>query len=185
MTCREIEKKIFIYPELTRTEKDVVNFHIQRCENCQVKARSVTEYRETLLKVAPLKGNEGYAPELTNKIMNAISDGHAENSFIFQLKSVTFWSVRYGLAAVSLGLIILLLTESMTTPEKGGPLRTERIDARTLPVMDSKDFMLTFRTRKAVADSRTWVKSECERICFNGDNPIACHRCEQIQNSIY
>lgn len=185
MICRETEKKIFIYPELSMPEKEEVDEHIRECKSCEAIARTLTGLRETLLKVGTFKGNEAYNSGLTNKIMNTISGGHVSNSFIFHLETILSWSLRYSLAAVSLGLMILLFTESMTTPERGAASRTEHIDIKAMPVMDSKEFTITFKTRKAVANLRTWVKSECERICYNGDNAVACHRCERIYKRTY
>lgn len=182
--CKAIEEKIFLYQELTAVEKEKVDRHIRGCESCERMFSNLTYQREKLLEVSIQNRNETTDPLLTTKIMNAISVKHHEISFIFQLKTVFFSSFRYGMAAVSLGLLLILFSESITSSENAASTRIEQINYNSMPVLDSKKFVTAFRTRNTISDIRSVLLSECRRICYHGDNSTACDGCGVLQKVI-
>jgi len=117
MSCTEIEKQIILFSELTQKEQAIVNNHVQKCEACAKFYESQVSVNNLIGKGAGIQPEPRDPSRLTHNIMAAIKVQEQRRTKIFDLDSfpVPYSFARYGMAAISVGLLILFGTELLAT----------------------------------------------------------------------
>ncbi len=118
MNCSEFEKRIYLYRELTVTEREITDQHIAHCESCSALAAQVFQQQEMVRMVSSVKSTVKDPEWLTQRIMNSVerkekrisrSDGIA--TFLDSL------FVRYAFSALSILLIAFFYVEQQSADQ--------------------------------------------------------------------
>lgn len=112
MNCKETEQEIYLYRELTASEKATVDEHIGQCVACQKLFISIQEYQSFVNGLAENKPQPANHARLTSSIMQAINQH--QNQKTTGLNSLF---VRYAMVAASLSLIVLFGAEQLEPNE--------------------------------------------------------------------
>jgi len=112
MKCEEAEEKIYLYDELSATEKIIVDQHVASCDTCGIAMQAYTFQKgiiSTLSINAPVPRN---ASALTHKIMDALEKQPRRISWIDRVQSYMdiVW-LKISLTAVSAVLAVFFLVE--------------------------------------------------------------------------
>lgn len=111
MNCREAEKRIYIYTELSPRERKETDIHIQSCASCKAVLEHVTSARSIAMSSStPPLVNPG---DMTRRIMNAVHTSHPNRSFSFPRFGLLRFNngLRYGMAALSFCLLVSFFAE--------------------------------------------------------------------------
>jgi hypothetical protein len=110
MNCREIEKLIYLYNELSIPEREMVDNHVMQCKTCQVRLEEFKRQRVLVRDIAMFSQALKNPGKVTHSIMRAIQSETPswDNRVVTWLD--TLW-VKRSLAAVSLALILLFIVE--------------------------------------------------------------------------
>lgn len=149
MRCKECEKAVYIYRELSANEKGKVDVHVQTCTACQ---QALTEMQQVniLIKKSSQALPRHSNPEwLTNKIMSAIADSHVQPKPIYwsfnTLFNVAF--ARYAMVAVSCCLVFMLLIELYNPSMEPNSMRGPVVSLQNV-ILNSKELRKNFSARK-------------------------------------
>lgn len=147
MRCREFEKRIYLYEELTTEERKVVDHHINQCAACRELIEQISNSRAIIKKVKLHQPEAQNSNRLTQRIMNAI-DQEKEKSllevWVTYLDSLFF---RYATSALSVFLISFFIYEQQAidpSSEVGKISKTEIQGA----VLDMSKFHSTYTRRR-------------------------------------
>lgn len=119
MKCRESEKNIYLYNELTARERADTDEHVRTCASCSLLMERVINFQNVM------KSHRSHTPPMTNhaqmtrRIMDAF-DNAAERrnaprhwfAFDFNMNAL-----RYGMAAVSFFLVALFIGQFSMGPD--------------------------------------------------------------------
>jgi predicted anti-sigma-YlaC factor YlaD len=118
MKCREVEKRIYLYEELTTAERKLVDDHINQCEACSKLIEQVFR-SQTVIKKAKLHQPELQNPHrLTQRVMNEIEQEKDQSFFkvwVTYLNSLLF---RYAISTVSIFLIAFFIYEQQAIDQQ-------------------------------------------------------------------
>lgn len=171
MNCREAEKRIYLYDELSSAEREETDVHLRGCAACSRIMEAVTLTRGVSRTVAPSHVLSDPA-RMTARIMNALPQKRPQAS-----RTSIYWSpgnaLRYGMAGVSLLLIFTFVSEynqniSLKTPVKRYP-RVGRI------TLNTASFHEAFRAYKA-ENNNTAFLYECAVNCLQTQGTV-CADC--------
>jgi uncharacterized membrane-anchored protein YjiN (DUF445 family) len=112
MKCREAEKKIYLYRELSENEQRELDQHIATCASCRLLQQN-TQRIEVLMKRANNVRIQPRNPELlTNRIMTSIKKKEAHQTFLSTfIQYVESYFVKYSFAALSIFLVAVFVKE--------------------------------------------------------------------------
>lgn len=109
MKCKDFEQEIYLYSELSETEKIRVDAHIQECDACKELFQLVSSARVSIEQASLKKPELTNHARLTSNIMQAVAD---------QQKQSTLWInslfLKYTMVAASLALIIVFGVEQLS-----------------------------------------------------------------------
>jgi len=112
MKCKDFEQEIYLYSELSETERIRVDVHIQECADCKELFELVSSTRVLIEQAAITKPELTNHARLTSNIMQAIA---------VQQKQSSSWLnslfVRYAMVAASLILIVWFFQEQQSATE--------------------------------------------------------------------
>jgi hypothetical protein len=108
MNCKEIEKNIYLYDELTASEKTIVDEHTQQCAACKKLLEVVLLHQAAIHSLAHHKPQPENYSKLTSNIMQAVSDRQKQS--VFWINSLVF---KYSMAAASFALIVAFGVEQL------------------------------------------------------------------------
>lgn len=116
MKCKDFEQDIYLYAELSETERLRLDAHIQECADCKKLFQLVSSVQGLIAKESSTKHEVVNNGRLTSNIMQAVAG---------QQKQSTSWMsgifVKYAMATASLVLIIAFGSEQLSSfedPEK-------------------------------------------------------------------
>lgn len=160
MNCRKMGEKIYLYNELTPSEKIVVDQHLSQCDPCSQLAREVL-YSQAVIKNAAKRRPELRNPSvLTQRIMNAREKEEGKLSILSMLfNQLDGIIVRYSMGIISVILISFFIYEQQT--EGNSAARKNITNAGTL--LDYGKFMNAFvkqRDDKISNNRYSYYKSE-------------------------
>lgn len=139
MKCKDFERDIYLYAELSEAERMRVNTHIQQCASCKELFELVSSTQSLIARNSVTKPELVNHARLTSNIMQAV---------IKQQKQPASWInsvfVKYAMAAVSLALVISFGAEQLSPVE---PLY-KRIPAAKTVTLNSASFMKAEFDRK-------------------------------------
>jgi predicted anti-sigma-YlaC factor YlaD len=108
MDCKEIEKEIYLYSELSATERATVDTHVHQCKSCKKLFDGLKSYHVVVQKIANDRPQPENFSRLTSSIMQAIDTPSNETGFSKFFERLL---VRYAFMAASLLLVIFFFVE--------------------------------------------------------------------------
>lgn len=149
MTCSEFENKIFLYDELTASDKALLDSHRNDCNACSQLADQFIQSQALIRKVSAVKADVKDPHQLTLRIMNSI----VEKNQVNVIDKLTFYLdtifVRFAFSTVSLLLVGFFLYELPTIDHIDSKNQITRNEIKSGPVLDMKLFLNTYRKQRA------------------------------------
>lgn len=110
MRCSEAERRIYLYNELSVSEKNETDVHLESCSSCQQLQERVNTMRKVVAaRDVPTMSSHA---QMTRRIMDAVLemdrrriDEQAERASPFFLR------LRYAMASLSIFLVVFFATE--------------------------------------------------------------------------
>ena len=110
MKCSEAERRIYLYDELSVSEKNQTDVHLENCSSCQHLLERVNTMRKvvTAQDVPPMSNHA----QMTRRIMDAVLEtGRRRIDDQAERASPFFLRLRYVMAALSISLIVFFAGE--------------------------------------------------------------------------
>ncbi len=146
MSCSEFEKRIYLYRELSATERKITDVHIAQCELCTALALRVVQQQEMINKarsVKPMLNNPG---RLTQRIMNAVERKEKPLSLFNEMTSfLDRLFVRYAFSALSILMIALFYIEQRNA-NQAQPVA--KVEIKQGPILNTSAFLKTHFIRR-------------------------------------
>lgn len=164
MNCRKLEEKIYLYKELTSSEKKIVDEHLNQCDNCRRLAGQLYSSQGLIHMAARHKPEMINPKPLTNRIMSAI-EKEKDQSFFSQLISYLDNSFfRFAISAASVILISFFVYEQQPTNLRSS-VSKEKTEISKGSILDYGKFRIKYakqkETRSTAHNSRyTYYKFE-------------------------
>jgi len=109
MKCKDFEQGIYLYRELSETERNQIDAHTQECAACKELFQLVASASTLVAEVSLVKPEIVNHGRLTSNIMQVIQT--ESNSVGVFTKFIEEVFVRYAFVAASFGFLILFLAE--------------------------------------------------------------------------
>ena len=113
MKCEEIEKRIYLYRELTDREREETDSHLGQCSSCSAVMEHVNAMHRIIAskrdKIQPMN-NEA---QMTHRIMNAVEKTGDKKINVLEIlyQRISLTPLKYGMTALSLFLMMFFLGE--------------------------------------------------------------------------
>lgn len=113
MKCEEIEKRLFLYEELTDRERQETDRHLSQCSSCSAIMKQVNAMHRVIAsqrdKIQPMN-NEA---QMTHRIMNAVEKTQEKRVKVWEIlnQRISLTPLRYGMTALSFFLLMFFLGE--------------------------------------------------------------------------
>jgi predicted anti-sigma-YlaC factor YlaD len=153
MNCSRFEESIWLYDELTPSQRKDMDEHSINCKTCRKLAEGFFQSRALLKKVSTQKPAVQNAPHLTQRIMNAI-EKEKRMTWLDELVScLDSYFLRYAFSAVSLFLISFFVFEQAAeyTPPM---VSINTLAIKQGPVLDMNTISNTYLTWRENKESR-------------------------------
>ena len=112
MNCRDFEKRIYLYRELSATEIKLMDEHMAQCGSCRAIASGVHHHQQLIEKVRLIKPVIKDPEWLTQRIMNSVEGRERPASLLNAMASFfDHLFVRYAFGALSILLIAFFFIE--------------------------------------------------------------------------
>src|SRR5690348_7590162 len=112
MPCKDFEKRIYLYSELSSEEQRTLEEHLQQCDSCRAllnDVQSMTKKVQEFAAVKPLPRNNA---NLTHQIMSGVEKSKNKNLVLSSLNTLfAMPTLRYSLAALSIIIVASFITE--------------------------------------------------------------------------
>ena len=116
MDCREIEKNLYLYAELTETEKREVDDHLKNCSSCREVWAAIVNSQQKIQNIAAVRAEPENAARLTHKIMSGIQQETVTRSSVsFLDKILRSVAMRYFFSGMSAALVLLFILQAYPT----------------------------------------------------------------------
>jgi predicted anti-sigma-YlaC factor YlaD len=148
MNCRKTEEKIYLYTELTSSEKKIVDEHLQHCDACRMLARQFFQVHEVVKKAARHTPELRNPHSLTQHIMMAIENEKSRFSFSAWFDYMDNLFVRYAISAVSVFLISFFVYEQQAADVSASMRRPYKSEISKGAVLDYGKFRNIYFKRK-------------------------------------
>lgn len=112
MKCSDFEQKIYLYSELSETERTQLGAHVQECAACKELFEFVLSTQVLIEKASVTKPESVNHSRLTGNIMQAIADQQKQSS-----PWLNSLFVRYAMVTASLILIVWFIQEQQRPTE--------------------------------------------------------------------
>lgn len=148
MKCSEFEDRIYLYEELTASEKTLLDSHRNDCTACSQVADQFIQSQALIRKASAVKVDVKDSHQLTLRIMNSIvaeSQVNVMDKLTFYLD--TFF-VRFTFSTVSLLLVVFFLYELPTIDRVDSNNQVTRAKINSGPVLDMKLFLNTYHKQR-------------------------------------
>lgn len=141
MNCSESEKRIYLYRELSATERRITDAHIAQCELCTALASRVVQQQEMITKARSVKPMLNNPDRLTQSIMNSVERKEKPMSLINGMTSLLdHLFVRYAFSALSILLVALFYIEQ----RKANPAQPiAKVEIKQGPTLNTSAFLKT------------------------------------------
>ncbi len=166
MNCRKIEEKIYLYMELTSSEKKRVDEHLTQCDACSKLAHQLFHSREVIKNAASHKPQLRNPQPLTQRIMNAIENEKSRSVFSVLTDYMDNLFVRYAISAVSVFLISFFVYEQQAGDFSSSISRSSKLEINKGAVLDYNKFRNTYVKRRdhkptvSLSSRYSYIKSE-------------------------
>lgn len=142
MKCKDFERDIYLYPELSEAERIRVDSHIQECAACRELFQVVLSTQTLIAKASVIKPELTNHGRLTSNIMQAIQSKPQNESGFVTLLQQSF--VKYSFVAASLVLVIAFGVEQLSPVESF----SKRMPETNTVTLNSASFMKAALERK-------------------------------------
>lgn len=152
MKCKEFEERIYLYEELSDSEKAKIDEHRSHCQACNKLADRATQSLALIRKASLLKAEVKNPHQLTQQIMNSIAK-EGGVSVLDQLSSyLDNLFVRYAFGVASLLLITFFLYENKTADRVASITKITNTKVKPGPVLDMSVFLNHYRRQRVKKD---------------------------------
>jgi anti-sigma factor RsiW len=182
MKCNDYKKMIYLFNELSESEKKQVQQHIADCPACYEAFDLVQNQNKIIKQAFKRSGGPEINSVLTNRIMHAIEKTTEKPALADRIvASIQSHFVRYSFAAVSLLLIASFVAETQLVDQYQVTASVNNIGhAEKTIELNSKLFLENYRqnsdNRSAGELTRISVL-RCIRECKSGTMDI-CEKCK-------
>ena len=116
MSCQDFEKNIILYTELSATETNLLQQHVQSCQECQNLFLEVQTVQISMAKIATAKAEIRNAARLTNKVMEKVAqEKHKPTIIEIFSEFIQGNSIKYAFATISLTFVLVFITQFFNT----------------------------------------------------------------------
>jgi anti-sigma factor RsiW len=117
MSCAQYLEDIYLYDELAPEARQIVDQHVLTCEACRTLLEEVQQQAALLHNVSALRPEPAHPQQLTDAILARIEQRPRQTPILMKvLAPLDVLFVRYALAAVSVGLLVLFVSEQQHGP---------------------------------------------------------------------
>ncbi len=179
MKCKECEEAIYTYRELSDSEKQRMEVHLQSCSACRKLFEEVMRVNSLVLKASRVAQAHSNPEWLTNKIMSGVisKPQPAKRGFSFLPGFFDVAATRYALAGVSICLLLLFFIETGNPLNEPNPVKSP---IANLPagkaglqgvIVRSQDLQKNLNARKerkrsVLADCTSRLKRKIDLACL-------------------
>ncbi len=169
MKCRKIEEKIYLYTELTSSEKKRVDEHLTQCVACSSLAQQLFHSQEIIKKAANHKPELRNPQALIQRIMNAVENEKSQSIFSVLNDYMENLFVRYAISAVSVFLISFFVYEQQAADFSSSIDKSSKLEISKGAVLDYSKFRITYVKRRdnkptaSLSSRYSYFKSEQDR----------------------
>ena len=143
MKCEEAEMNVYLYPELSETERAALNLHLQSCEACSLLFQSLEVHNLKIKQVAAAPENPPHAALLTHKIMEGIQGPEkSHGSWIENL--LAHKSLKYSFACASTVLIVMFCLQAYLPDTQPG----QHMNSNQTIIINSSALRMQFSKQK-------------------------------------
>jgi hypothetical protein len=182
MNCRESEKNIYLYTELTTRERKVIDRHVRDCPACAhvfERTRSIhvilTHQRADIPQIS-------HESVVTRRVMDAVHETRKEKPPLFAtfLSRPIIQPIRYAMAALSLWLVAAFIHEYSMGGDAVTLLKQYRkvVPGRKLE-LNTAAFHDVFLTGREKKDRDASLLSECIVNCLHKQH-ADCSECAKF-----
>lgn len=152
MKCKEFEARIYLYEELTDSEKALIDKHRNDCEACNKLAGQVMQAGMLIKTAGLLKAEVKNPHQLTQRIMNSIAK-EKEMSVLIQLVSyLDNFFIRYAFGVASLLLVLFFLYEQQSIDRVDSVTKITNTEVNPGTVLDMNVFLNHYRKQRVKKD---------------------------------
>lgn len=173
MNCKEAERRIYLYRELTSREREETEAHMASCPACRELGARVSDERKML---ADLMRAPHVAPDplrLTQRIMSRVEQTRSEKVFV--IGPLNFIAVgntlRYAMAVLSVMLIATFISDYSATPETTSSFTASEADKSRL---NSSSFLEILKEKNKTESSSSVY--HCVMSCLQAQD-ANCSEC--------
>lgn len=125
MNCRQAERRIYLYTELSVREKEQTNRHISACAQCARLFETVKAQRIMVVRASRLTPELPDVMRMTRSIMESIQERQHRKqgllSGVFQMRPMEM--LRYSMAMISFMLLSAFVAEYNSATELSRPYK--------------------------------------------------------------
>ena len=178
MKCEEIEKRLFLYKELTDRERQETDRHLSQCSSCSAIMEQVNTMHRVIAsqrdKIQPMRN----AAQMTHRIMDAVKNTGNKKINMWEVlhQRISLAPLRYGMTALSLFLLIFFLGEYAND---GRNLRISKIhpgNPAKKTELNLASFHSAFLAARESNISSSKLISACVENCLQSQLP-ECNEC--------
>jgi hypothetical protein len=147
MNCREFEKSIYLYKELTSPERERMDEHVSHCAVCSQLVDQIIHSQVLIKKVSLHKPEPGSPHQLAQRIMNSVEEEKSTSLLNVLAALVDRFFIRFAIGAVSIFLISFFIYEQQL-PSNSTPTFKIRSDFQHGTVLDMGKFMKTYAQQR-------------------------------------
>lgn len=178
MKCRDIEKQIYLYNELTEREQKETDEHLKGCESC------LRTMKEAILLKSVVTVHQSHSPVMpnqslmTHRVMNAIAAKQSKGPRFWEevVSSLKVSALRYVMATLSILLVSIFVIESA---DQGEILQRQETSGAVLgskTALDLASFHSAFYKKKKTQDRSRTEFATCIAECLHNANS-GCEAC--------
>lgn len=144
MNCKEFEKGVFLYEELSALQKKDMDDHSKDCLNCSKLTDEVFQSQAYIKSISALTPQAKNPHQLTQRVMNAIKKERRVRWFDDITSCLDHYFVRLAFGTVSLSLILFFVYELPVGGDMPRLVKNNTIEIKQGPVLDMNKFSSSF-----------------------------------------
>jgi len=178
MKCSEAERRIYLYTELTSIERDETVQHLLTCAACRKIMDRATNTRLILRDVSQAHAEIPNKDIMVARVMQRVQEIQQKKRAPFG----TFFSnpiqnpVRYGMAAISVFLLIAFVREYNTSVQTPSSNVSHRVETGEKVELNSASFHDLLIAPKEKNQNHTTSFYDCVMRCLHTDD-ANCEDC--------
>jgi anti-sigma factor RsiW len=117
MSCEKCLQNIYLYDELSPEAREVIDEHVRSCAECRTLLEDVQQQSVWVKHASQARPEPAHPRQLTDVILVRIERRTPRATVVMRLLApLDLLFVRYALAAVSVGLLVLFVSEQQYAP---------------------------------------------------------------------